>query len=216
MPVAKVPDFSRECLRLSSVAVESQELDMLEGEKTPPVDRGAVRRRAQGWGFRSLLTGERIVQRREQDVRVRRGLDEGMAQEEQKRAMLPLKSSGGLADVRHILNLLEDLRSKQRVRPQEFEALIAIYQGRPQDAGPNEIKYLKDHDLLRADGHISPDVAAILDSGLEIRDNSYVLVQPFRLSSEQDRLIADQADEQNDRALIDLVLGRDRPGRSRG
>src|SRR6516164_4115359 len=99
MPVAKVPDFSRECLRLSSVAVESRELDMLEGEKTPPVDRGAVRRRAQGWGFRSLLTGERIVQRREQDVRVRRGLDEGMAQEEQKRAMLPLKSSGGLADV---------------------------------------------------------------------------------------------------------------------
>jgi hypothetical protein len=216
MPVAKVPDFSRECLRLSSVAVESRELGMLEGERAPPVDRGAVRRRAQGWGFRALLTGERIVQRREQDVRVRGGLDEEMTEEEQQRAKLPLKSSGVLADVRHILNVLEDLRSKQRVRPQEFEALVAIHQGRPQDAGPNEIKYLKDHDLVGADGHISPDVAAVLASGLEVRDNSYVLVQPFRLSSEQDRVIANQAEEQNTRALFDLFLGRDRPGRSRG
>jgi hypothetical protein len=179
---------------------------MSNGEQQPRADHNAVIRSARRQDLHTPSAREGFSQCKGQAARGHSEPGEEMAEKEQQRPKLPLKHSGELVDVRHALSVVEALRAKQRVFPDRFEALVAVAQGRPEEAGAKHLESLKQDRYLGPDGKVRPDIAAILASALETRDNTHVLVQPFRLTSEQEKLIADQALEQNARTLIDMVF----------
>ncbi len=127
---------------------------------------------------------------------------------QQHRQKLALKN-GALADARHALNILETLRAIQRVHPEKFCALVAIANGRADEISPEQMKTLTNDHFLAPGGNLSQGVTDVLLSALADRDNSLVLLQPFRLETDEDKRAADEAQKQNVRALVDAVFGAD-------
>lgn len=188
---------------------------MADGKRDLAAGRGA-RRRSTPYPPRptSSTQGARQREKEKQGADGDSGLEAGMVKGDRERLKLPLKHNGELIDVRLALALLDDLRAMQQVHPKQFETLVAMAQGRSQDVSPEQIAALKAEGsalLFSSDG-LRPAAVALLASALETRDNCYVLVQPFRLVSGQEKVLADAALDENERAVLDMVFP-ERPGR---
>jgi hypothetical protein len=140
-----------------------------------------------------------------------------MAEEKEEKIKLPLKHSGELVDAEQAMYWVDDFRVMQELYPKRFKTVVALAQNLPEEADPKQVKALKDLRFVRDDGQLDPYFAGILTSSLEMRDNCYVLVQPFRLESERDKLIAERAANAPAGPVTTRLFGRDgsgRPGRS--
>ncbi len=130
-----------------------------------------------------------------------------------ERVELTLKN-GARADARHVLAVLGALRAMLELDPKRFGLLLALGQSeRSADASADAraLEDLKREGFVGPDGKILPDVADILLSSLEMRGDGPVLVNPFRLQSEAERIMADRAQQQNDDVLLKAIFGRRRP-----
>lgn len=137
-----------------------------------------------------------------------------LTQEKDKRPKLTLKD-GYEVDARSALVLLESLRAKLEVHPDQFRSLLALAEGRHEDTDPAHLKHLQDQGYLESAGSIRPEVRSILLSAYTASPEGVVLVNPFRLQNEGEKQVAERADEQIDQVIRDWLSGPGDGGRSR-
>jgi hypothetical protein len=130
----------------------------------------------------------------------------------------PLKlllKNGKLVNVEDALIELEGLRETQESFPGEFQAMVALAQGRPQEAHPRHLKSLRRYGLIGRDGALWPLTADVLLSSLEMSPEGPVLVNPFKLSSQAEKLLAERADDDLGRRIRESALRGIRRARGR-
>lgn len=144
-------------------------------------------------------------------------LREERLEDEVEDKLFPLKNGGQIGG-NHGQGVLENLRDLLEDDPQLFQALLAIVQGRPQDATPEAVSQLRSDLFLRADnGAIRPDIRDVLLSAYNETAEGPVLVNPFVLtSSEQPVELERMNKEANDRLLREIFRKGNDKGPSTG
>ena len=104
---------------------------------------------------------------------------------------LKLKN-GASASIASALETWDSLDCMLDTEPELFAALLALAQGRPQEADPEQVKLLPKGSLFGSDGEVLPEVRDVLESGLQITKEGPVLANPFKLETETDRLIVER------------------------
>ncbi len=140
-----------------------------------------------------------------------------MTENDQQKPKLQLKN-GTMADVEGTLFTLGYLRYLLDVEPKLFDALLALVQDRPQDADPKQVQALPKGAFFGPDGRVKSDVAdVLLSSYVEVPGEGPVLVNPFKLQNETDKLLVErtakemaQADRQFGKWLLRFFGGRPR------
>jgi hypothetical protein len=131
---------------------------------------------------------------------------------QQDRFELPLRK-GGQANVRHALGDIERLGLLLRHDPEHFYALLAIAEGRPEEAKPASIDFLKNTGLLTKEGVMRDRERAVLLSSFEVVGDGPVLAMPFDLRAEGAVEIIERVQRQMTEDLRDIL--RRGPGRGR-
>jgi hypothetical protein len=126
--------------------------------------------------------------------------EEWLADEERKQ--YTLKNGQQIEGRRGCLALL-DLKGLLEQSPQFFRALLAIVQGRLEDASPEAVAYLKDCGYLRADtGAVRADIPDVLLSAYQETPEGPVLVNPFKFNSTDEA----REVEQSEKTSIDWLI----------
>jgi hypothetical protein len=125
---------------------------------------------------------------------------------------LPLRKSGR-ANVRHALGQVERLALLLRHNPEHFYALLAVAEGRPEEAKPESVAFLKNTGHLTQDGAMREWQRDVLVSSFEVAGDGPVLAMPFDLRAEGAVDIIEQVQRQMDEDLKGVL--RRGPGRGR-
>ena len=138
---------------------------------------------------------------------------DGTTLKKKERNRLSLKK-GSDADVLLALSQLDHLGAMLRVRPERFLTLLALAQGRPEEAKQEHITHLTKSGFISKDGSISQDLRELLLSAYQMTGDGPVLVNPFKLQTNEDKRKADRADRQIDRFWEKFLSGPNKGGRS--
>ena len=87
---------------------------------------------------------------------------EGPLTEEEKRPKLPLKKAGALMDVELASLVVMQLRRLLEEHPREFQALVALADGRTEEVSRTTITMLHKDRYVRRDGSLLPVIAEVL------------------------------------------------------
>jgi hypothetical protein len=133
---------------------------------------------------------------------------------DEERETITLKN-GAVMDARRAVSLHGELDAMLEVTPAVFRSLLALAEGRPNDADPAHINDLREERFLAADNSVVPDVAALLTNCYEVTSEGPVMV-PLRLQSKADAAAAGRAEEVIEDRLTKLVRKLRRSGPPRG
>jgi hypothetical protein len=125
--------------------------------------------------------------------------------QERERPKLHLKN-GSVADVEDALAALGYLRYLLDEEPKLFAALLALAQGKPEDADPEQVKALPKGEFFGTDDKLRPIVAAVLLSSFRQTREGSVLINPFRFESETDKLMVERLAKEA--AIADRAFGQ--------
>ena len=145
-------------------------------------------------------------------------------EEEQRDVFLRLKN-GELANVQSALAERACLEDLLRIHPQHFKVLLSLSRGDapdptvPETTWRESVEFLKNETRdLRHDGTVRPLARNVLLSSYQVTPDGPVLSQPFALTSQQEKQLADAIDQRTDthRAqFLRRLLEGDGPGPSR-
>lgn len=109
--------------------------------------------------------------------------------------LLPLKNGGHVEASlgQALLRMLEGLLERH---PDDFHALLAIIEGRTEEAPSARVEALKEAMLLRPDGSVIPGLRDVLLSAYQQTQEGPVLVNPFQLESNDQARALEQAEEE--------------------
>lgn len=119
---------------------------------------------------------------------------------QEDRYTLPLRK-GGEADVRRALGFLDRLDLLLSHHPQEFYALLAIAEGRTEEASQEHIASLQRMGYLTHEGVLLPERRAVLLSAFEVAGDGPVIAMPFDLRAESAEEIIGRVQQQMHRDL---------------
>jgi hypothetical protein len=138
------------------------------------------------------VSQEAINTRREQATRRHGGPDAGEVTEADEPPRITLKN-GAVVDAQEAVGLWRDLRSFLADKPDAFRSLLALAQGRFDDANPRHLQEIADAAYLyKYSRIIDPDVRQLLLNSYEVTPEGPVIGQ-LRLKHEGDRPILQAA-----------------------
>jgi hypothetical protein len=140
---------------------------------------------------------------REQATHVRVGSETGTLKEKGNRPQITLKN-GAVVDARRAVTIVEQLQIELASHPEEFKSLVALAEGRPQDADPAHFEELFACAFLENDHAIEPIVRDLLLNSYQVTPEGPVVV-PLRLQDAADLPAAQRAQRQSDRQLRSIL-----------
>jgi hypothetical protein len=117
-------------------------------------------------------------------------------------------------DVRHALALYLELAGLVRGWPQHVQTLLALARGQTEGLNPKCVADLREDGLVTEDSLSLPDDVrdVLFSSYREATPDGPAMVYPFRLASEQDKLIVERVERQMDRNRRRWLRGDDLGG----
>ena len=170
------------------------------------VNRCQGRVRVVGSSHDGTSTTREATAEREQATRPRVELETGTLTGKPNRPQITL-SNGAIVDAREAVVIVEWLRVTLARRPDEFQSLLALAEGRLQDANPRHFEELWARAFLTNDRTIEPTVREVLLNCYQITPEGPVVV-PLRLKDAADLPAAAEAQRGSDRFLRDILRGR--------
>jgi hypothetical protein len=119
--------------------------------------------------------------------------------EEEERPKLPLKQVGGLMDVEVANLVVTQLRRLLEEHPSEFEALIALADGRKKGVSRAAIAMLHKDRYVRKDGSLLPVVAEVLRAAYRpATPDGPCIVDAFDLSCAEDAATVEKVEQERE------------------
>ena len=121
---------------------------------------------------------------------------EGPLEEEEQVPKLPLKNGGGLMDVEVANAAVISLRRLLDENPHEFQALVALVDGRKVQVSATSIEFLRNHYFLAEDGSPLPVIAKVLHAAYRPdTPDGPCIVDPLDLHGPQDVALVQSVEE---------------------
>jgi hypothetical protein len=149
---------------------------------------------------------EDVTRVREQAAPDRGELGTGTLTEKSNKPQITLRN-GAVVDARQAVTIVEQLQVTLEADPEEFKTLLALAEGRTQDADPRHFEELWAQAFLNNDHSIKPIVRDVLLNCHQITPEGPVVV-PLRLKDAADLPAAQRAQRESDQFLRDILHRR--------
>jgi hypothetical protein len=151
-------------------------------------------------------TTEEATKDREQAIRVSDQPETGTLTKKGNRPQITLRN-GAVVDARRAVVIVQQLQVTLARHPNEFKSLLALAEGRPQDADPRHFEELWAQAFLNNDHSIKPIVRDVLLTCHHITAEGPVIV-PLRLKDAVDLPAVEEAQRASDQFLRDILHRR--------
>jgi hypothetical protein len=157
-----------------------------------------------GWsGHDDRAAAAEVTTTREQAPRVHGELETGTLTDKGKRSKITLRN-GAVVDARQAVTIADQLQDALEDNYEEFKTLLALAEGRVQDADPQHFEELKANAFLENDNSIDPMVRDILLNCYQVTPEGPVVVS-LRLKDAADLPAAQKAQRESDQFLRDIL-----------
>lgn len=154
----------------------------------------------------AAAAAQEVTTAREQATSRKGASETGTLTEKGNRPQITLKN-GAVVDARQAVTIVEQLQDALEAEPDAFKSLLALAEGRSQDADPRHFEDLWAEGFLNNDHSIEPIVRDVLQNCLHVTSEGTVIV-PLRLQDGADLPAAQQAQQDSDQFLRDILNRR--------